>query len=103
MRDFRPILNILGLLLCIEAFALLIPMLFDLVNNNKDWKQFFFISCFTFLIGFGVIIFSETTIKFISNSMIKNVGLSLIPVALVMSIYVFFFFKFKANYKNSKI
>lgn len=52
MRDFRPILNILGLLLCIESLALLIPMFFDLINNNLDWKQFFYISCFTFLIGF---------------------------------------------------
>ena len=51
MRDFRPILNILGLLLCIESIALLIPMLFDFINNNEDWKQFFFISCLTFFIG----------------------------------------------------
>ena len=51
MRDFRPILNIIGLLLCIESIALLIPMIFDYINNNEDWKQFFFISCLTFLIG----------------------------------------------------
>ena len=51
MRDFRPILNILGLLLCIESIALLIPMFFDLINNNPDWKQFFYISTLTFLIG----------------------------------------------------
>ena len=51
MRDFRPILNILGLLLCIESVALIIPMFFDLINNNEDWKQFFYISCLTFLIG----------------------------------------------------
>ena len=51
MRDFRPILNILGLLLCIESIALLIPMVFDYINNNGDWKQFFFISCLTFFIG----------------------------------------------------
>ena len=51
MRDFRPILNILGLLLCIESIALLIPMIFDYVNNNEDWKQFFFIGCLTFFIG----------------------------------------------------
>ncbi len=52
MRDFRPILNILGLLLCIESLALLVPMFFDLLNGNPDWKQFFYISCLTFLIGF---------------------------------------------------
>ena len=51
MRDFRPIINILGLLLCIESIALLIPMVFDYINNNEDWKQFFFISCLTFFIG----------------------------------------------------
>ena len=51
MRDFRPILNILGLLLCIESIALLIPIFFDLINNNEDWKQFFYISVLTFLIG----------------------------------------------------
>ena len=55
MRDFRPILNILGLLLCIESIALLIPMFFDLINNNQDWKQFFYISCFTFL--FGIVLY----------------------------------------------
>ncbi len=52
MRDFRPILNILGLLLCIESIALLIPLFFDLINKNKDWEQFFYICCLTFLIGF---------------------------------------------------
>ena len=51
MRDFRPIFTILGLILCIESAALLIPMFFDLLNHNQDWKQFFFISCLTFLIG----------------------------------------------------
>ncbi len=51
MRDFRPILNILGLLLCIESFALIIPMFFDYINSNEDWKQFFFISCLTFFTG----------------------------------------------------
>ena len=64
MRDFRPILNILGLLLCIESAALLIPMFFDLINNNQDWKQFFFISCLTFLIGFVLYVgFKKEKIK----------------------------------------
>ena len=26
-------------------------MVFDYINNNEDWKQFFFISCLTFFIG----------------------------------------------------
>ena len=64
MRDFRPLLNILGILLCIESIALLIPMFFDLINNNQDWKQFFFISCLTFLIGFVLYVgFKKEKIK----------------------------------------
>ena len=64
MRDFRPILNILGLLLCIESVALLIPMVFDLINQNQDWKEFFFISCLTFLIGLVLYVgFKKENIK----------------------------------------
>ncbi len=64
MRDFRPIFNILGLLLCIESVALLIPMFFDLINHNQDWKQFFFISCLTFLIGLVLYVgFKKENIK----------------------------------------
>ena len=51
MRDFRSILNILGFLLCIEAIAMLIPLVFDLIYNNEDWKQFFYSSIVTFLLG----------------------------------------------------
>ncbi len=64
MRDFRPILNILGLLLCIESIALVIPMFFDLINSNQDWKQFFYISCLTFLIGLVLYVgFKKENIK----------------------------------------
>ena len=64
MRDFRPIINILGLLLCIESIALLVPMFFDLMSNNQDWKQFFYISCITFLIGLVLYVgFKKENIK----------------------------------------
>ena len=64
MRDFRPIFNILGLLLCIESVALLIPMFFDLINQNQDWRQFFFISCCNFLIGLVLYVgFKKENIK----------------------------------------
>ncbi len=51
MRDFRSIFYILGLLLCIEAIAMIIPLLVDLLYNNKDWQQFFYSSIITFVIG----------------------------------------------------
>tara|TARA_Y100000591_G_scaffold332390_1_gene369507 strand:+ start:579 stop:2027 length:1449 start_codon:yes stop_codon:yes gene_type:complete len=51
MRDFRSIINIIGLLLCIEAVAMIIPMVFDIYYKNQDWLQFFYSSLITFFIG----------------------------------------------------
>ena len=51
MRDFRSILYILGLLLCIEAVAMIIPLFVDLIYSNDDWQQFFYSSIITFFIG----------------------------------------------------
>ncbi len=51
MRDFRSILNIIGLLICIEALAMLIPMCFDIYYGNYEWLQFFYSSLITFFIG----------------------------------------------------
>ncbi len=51
MRDFRSILTILGLLLCIEAIAMTIPMFYDLYYRNEDWVQFFYSSLIIFFIG----------------------------------------------------
>ena len=51
MRDFRSVFNIIGMLLCIEALAMLIPMVIDILYNNSDWQIFFFTSLTTFIIG----------------------------------------------------
>ena len=51
MRDFRSVFNIIGILLCIEALAMLIPMVVDILYNNSDWLIFFFTSFTTFFIG----------------------------------------------------
>ena len=42
MRDFRSVLNIIGILLCIEALAMLIPMFIDLLYQNPDWDINFY-------------------------------------------------------------
>ena len=51
MRDFRSVIYIIGILLCIEALAMLIPMAIDILYNNSDWQIFFFSSVTTFFIG----------------------------------------------------
>ena len=77
----------------------LIP--FFLILLSKESQNYNRIRLFTFLIGFAVIIFSETTIKFISSSIIQNIILSIIPIFLFLIIYIFFYFKFKMKFKNS--
>ena len=77
----------------------LIP--FFLILLSKESQNYNRIRLFTFLIGFAVIIFSETTIKFISSSIIQNIILSIIPIFLFFLIYIFFYFKFKMKFKNS--
>ena len=51
MRDFRSIFYIFGLLLCIEAVAMLIPMVVDIAYQNSDWQIFLFSSLITFILG----------------------------------------------------
>ena len=57
MNDFRPVLYVVGVLLCLTSLAMILPMIVDLVNYNQDWKVFLFSSFFTFFIGI-VLIFS---------------------------------------------
>ena len=51
MRDFRSVMHIIGMLLCIESVAMTLPLLIDLFNNNSDWNIFFLSSLITFFIG----------------------------------------------------
>ena len=51
MRDFRSVIHIIGLLLCIEASAMMIPMIVDLLYQNSDWDEFFLSGFITFFIG----------------------------------------------------
>ena len=49
----------------------------------------------TFSLGTCVIIISETTLKFITNSIVPNLIISLIPVLFLVSVYLFLNLKFK--------
>ena len=54
----------------------------------------------TFLIGLIIIIFSETTIRFISNDIIPNFQITVIPLCLFLILYFTFLYKFKFFKKN---
>ena len=74
----------------------LVPLL--LIVSSKEHKNYFRIKVFTFLLGLFFIIFSETTIKIISDIILKNLTISFFPFLFVLILYLFFFSK--NNFKS---
>ena len=71
----------------------LIP--FILILKSKESINYFKIRTLTFLIGLGVIIFSETTIRLITEIHIQNFSLLLIPIIFILIFYFIYFNNFK--------
>ena len=77
----------------------MVPFLLIIISKeNLNYQKLKF---FTFLIGFFVIIFSETTIRFISRAEIQNILLFSIPIVLLILMYIFLSNKIKTNFKSS--
>ncbi len=76
----------------------LLPFL--LLVSSKESLRYNKLRLLTFLTGLLVIIFSETTIRFISNVTINNIGITIIPLIILLFFYLFLFYKFSFNSKN---
>ena len=74
----------------------LIPFL--LIISSKENSIYQKIRLITFIVGLTLVILSETTIRFISLDLIQNFILSSFPVIFLISIYLYFYLKFKLNY-----
>tara|TARA_B100001059_G_C17760113_1_gene542321 strand:+ start:15 stop:1142 length:1128 start_codon:yes stop_codon:yes gene_type:complete len=74
----------------------LIPLLVTILS--KEDSKYSRLKLITFLIGLFFIIFSETTIRLISDSIIKNISISLLPFIFIITLYLIFLKKF--NFKN---
>ena len=55
MNDFRPMLYVIVILLCLTSGAMLLPMIVDLFYQNDDWKTFMFSSILCFSFGMALI------------------------------------------------
>ena len=81
-----------------------IPLLslisFIIIISTKESLKYQKIRLLTFICGLTIIIFSETTIRFISKTTIHNIGLIMIPILLIITVYLLLFYKFKFNYKK---
>ena len=76
----------------------LIPFL--LLISSKENTNYFRIKFLIFLLGVIAVIFSETTIRLISNSYIDNFALLILPIFLILILYLFFIKKFILRNSN---
>ena len=74
---------------------MLIPFLLTL--SSKENSNYSKLKTITFLIGIVFIVLSETTIKLISATYLKNIIISLIPFLFLIFLYVIFIKK--TNFK----
>jgi len=80
-----PVLILISLLLILTS-----------KENLKYNKNKFLI----FFLGFGVIVLSESSLGYITNNLIKNFLLVILPIILTVIIYLIFNYKLKFSYKD---
>ena len=77
---------------------MLIP--YFLILSSKENSNYSKLKLLTFLTGVMTIIFSETTIRFISFELIKNSLLLVSPFLIFVFLYLLFFFKLTFKFKK---
>ena len=81
---YLPILIIISLILTIKS---------------KESTNYLNYRIFVFLLGLLTIIFSEATIKLISNDLIKNINIFFLPIIIFIIFYLSIFYNLKHKYK----
>ena len=76
----------------------LVPLL--LITTSKENLNYNKLRVATFSLGLIIIIFSETTISFISKIIIYDIGIMVIPLILISILYLFFFRQFNTSINN---
>ena len=66
-----------------------------ILMKSKENINFYKYRILIFVLGFGTIIFSETTIRFTSENLIENLKIILLPLVIFVLLYFLFLFKFK--------
>ena len=84
---YIPILILISLILIIKS------------KENINYTRY---RIFVFLLGTGLIVFSETTQKFIKNSLEYNITIFVIPIIIFITFYLSIFYKinFSSKKKN---
>ena len=78
---------------------ILITISLILTIKSKESTNYLNYRIFVFLLGLLTIIFSEATIKLISNDLIKNINIFFLPIIIFIIFYLSIFYNLKHKYK----
>ena len=70
-----------------------------LILNSKERINYNKYRTIIFLLGFFLIVFSETTIRFVNESIFNNILISLIPIIITIVLYFKMYLKFNSRGK----
>ena len=73
------------------------------IINPKEKINYTKYRVYIFLFGLFLIIFSETTLRFISNKLIYNLNMVTIPIIIFIALYLSILIKLKTKIKKNKI
>ena len=79
---------------------LLILISLLLILNTKENQKYNRNKYFIFLVGFGIIILSESSLGYIANEIKKNISIIILPLILTLIVYLIFIFKLKLSSKK---
>jgi len=79
---------------------LLILVSLLLILNTKENQTYNRNKYFIFLIGFVIIILSESLLGYVDNEIKGNISIIILPLILTLIVYLIFFFKLKLSYKK---
>ena len=82
---YLPVLILISLLLILTS-----------KENLKYNKSKFLI----FFLGFGIIILSESSLGYVTNNLIKNISILVLPIILTLIIYLIFIYKLKLSFRK---
>jgi lipopolysaccharide export system permease protein len=104
--EFKNLDNILGelykrLVIPLYLPALMLVSLFLIIHSKEkiNYSKYRFT---IFLIGFFLIVFSESTLKFVDKSIYNNLLIGLIPIIIILFLYIYIISKLSYKKKLRK-
>jgi len=71
-----------------------------LILNSKENLKYNKNKYLIFFIGFIIIILSESSLGYISDNLIKNISISIVPIILTLFVYLIFIYKLSLLYRK---